>query len=107
MNKIPRKENNIYLFWKILWAFCGSTGLLALVIGFFSLNTGMTGLTPPLTYAVMAFLLAVFLPVYILPSYFAYRMQLAKRRRILWVNLLLGWTLVGYISSAIYVSRHK
>ncbi len=107
LDKIPRKENNIYLIWKICWAFAASTGILALIISFFSLNTGFSGMTPPLTYAVVVFFLAAFLPLYLLPAYFAYRKQLEKKRLVFGLNLLLGWTVVGYIACAFYVRAHK
>ncbi len=97
MEQLVRKMNPIYQFWRVWWAFCGTTGLLALLIGFFSLNTGLRGLTPPLCYASAAFLSMMVLPLYTFPSYWAYRHQKSKKRRLLWINVLLGWTLIGYI----------
>lgn len=105
MEKLPYKENPVYLFWKILWAFSFSTGVLALIISFFSLNTGLTGMTPPMAYAVLVFFAAIFLPAYTLPSFFAYRKRLHNARRLLACNLLLGWTLVGYIVCAVKVNN--
>ena len=97
MEKRSRKENPVFHFWQILWAFSFSTGILALIISFFSLNTGLTGMTPPMTYALSVFFAAIVLPLYMLPSYFAYRKRMAGERRLLLCNLLLGWTVVGYI----------
>ncbi len=97
MEKLPRKENPIYLFWKILWSFSFSTGVLGLIVSFFSLNTGLTGLTPPMLYSLTVFGAAVFLPIYLMPSYFAYRKRMEKKRKILLCNVLLGWTVVAYI----------
>lgn len=107
MEKLPCKENPVYLFWKILWAFSFSTGVLALIISFFSLNTGLTGMTPPMAYAVAVFFAALFLPIYTLPSYFAYRKHMGRAGRLLVCNLLLGWTLVGYIICAVKVYNSK
>lgn len=97
MKTITRKENSVYLFWQILWAFSVSTGILALIISFFSLNTGLTGMSPPMGYAITVFSAAVILPIYTLPAFFAFRKQMKKKKQILLCNLLLGWTVVGYI----------
>ncbi len=97
---LPAKENPIFLFWKILWSFSFSTGILGLIVSFFSLNTGLTGMTPPMIYTLSVFAAAVVLPIYMLPSYFAYRKRLKQARKWLWLNLLLGWTVVGYVICA-------
>ncbi len=97
MEKLSRKENPIFLFWKILWSFSFSTGILGLIVSFFSLNTGLTGMTPPMLYSLSVFSAAVALPIYMLPSYFAYRKRMPNARKMLLLNLLLGWTVVGYI----------
>ncbi len=97
MEKLSRKENPIFLFWKILWAFSFSTGILGLIVSFFSLNTGLTGMTPPMLYSLSVFAAAVVLPIYTIPSYFAYRKRMPNARKMLLLNLLLGWTVVGYI----------
>ena len=97
MKGIINKENPIFQFWKLLWVFAPATAFLALIIGFFSLNTGMTGFLPPFSYAASVMIAAVFLPIYMLPAYYAYRWNQPKKRRLLWLNLLLGWTLVGYL----------
>ena len=97
MEKLTRKENPIFLFWQILWSFAFSTGVLALIISFFSMNTGLTGMTPPMIYALLAFSSAIFCPIYTLPSFFAFRKRMQKRKTVLLCNLLLGWTVVGYI----------
>jgi len=102
---VPRKENPLYLFWKILWAFCFSTAMIAAMVAFFSLNTGFTGMTPPAVYLVVAVAVALVLPLYTLPSYFAFRKQMQKRKGLLWCNLLLGWTLVGYIICIVWVCK--
>ena len=93
---LPAKENPVFLFWKILWSFCFSTGLFGLVVSFFSLNTGLTGLTPPMIYSLTAFAATVAVPLYTLPAFFAYRKRLKNAKRWLWLNLALGWTVVGY-----------
>lgn len=105
MEKLPRRENPVYLFWKILWSFSFATGVLALIVSFFSLNTGLTGMTPPMTYAVSVCTASVFFPVYLLPSYYAYRNRAANRKKLLLCNLFLGWTVVGYIVCAVKVFR--
>ena len=97
MEKLARKENPIFLFWKILWSFSFSTGILGLIVSFFSLNTGLTGMTPPMLYSLSVFAAAVVLPIYMMPSYFAYRKRMLNARKMLLLNLLLGWTVVGYI----------
>lgn len=97
MEKLSRKENPVFLFWKILWSFAFSTGVLGLLISFFSLNTGLTGMTPPMLYSLCVFGAAAVLPLYMLPSYFAYRKRMQNARKMLLLNLLLGWTAVGYI----------
>ncbi len=97
MEKLSRKENPVFHFWQILWAFSFSTGVFALIVSFFSLNTGLTGMTPPMLYALGVFFAAFALPIYTLPSYFAYRKRMKKSRLLLLCNLLLGWTVVGYI----------
>ena len=97
MEKLSHKENPIYLFWKILWSFSFSTGVLGLIVSFFSLNTGLTGMTPPMIYSVSVFAAAIFLPIYTLPAFFAYRKRMAAQRKILLLNLFLGWTVVAYI----------
>lgn len=97
MEKLSRKENPIFLFWKILWSFSFSTGILGLIVSFFSLNTGLTGMTPPMLYSLSVFAAAVVLPIYMIPSYFAYRKRMKNARKMLLFNLLLGWTVVGYI----------
>ncbi len=101
MERLPRRENPVYLFWKILWSFSVSTGILALIISFFSLNTGLTGMTPPMAYAVVVFGAALFLPIYLLPAFFAYRNKKKNARTLLLCNLLLGWTVVGYFICAV------
>ncbi len=102
---VARKENPLYLFWKLLWAFCFSTGMIGAIVAFFSLNTGFTGMTPPATYMVLMLAAAVVLPLYTLPSYFAFRKAMKKRRAFLWCNLLLGWTFIGYIICIIWVDK--
>lgn len=97
MEKLARKENPIFLFWKILWSFSFSTGILGLIVSFFSLNTGLTGMTPPMLYSLSVFAAAVVLPIYMLPSYFSYRKRMPNARKMLILNLLLGWTVVGYV----------
>ena len=97
MEKLSRKENPIFLFWKILWSFSFSTGILGLIVSFFSLNTGLTGMTPPMLYSLSVFAAAVVLPIYMMPSYFAYRKRMPNARKMLILNLLLGWTVVGYV----------
>ena len=97
MEKLARKENPIFLFWKILWSFSFSTGILGLIVSFFSLNTGLTGMTPPMLYSLSVFAAAVVLPIYMLPSYFAYRKRMPNARKMLSLNLFLGWTVVGYV----------
>ncbi len=104
---VPRKENPIYLFWKILWAFCFSTAMIAAMVAFFSLNTGFTGMTPPAAYLVVMVASMVFFPIYTLPSYFAFRKAMKKRKTFLLVNLLLGWTILGYIACIVWVDRTK
>ncbi len=94
---LPAKENPIFLFWRILWSFSFSTGLLGVLISFFSLNTGLTGMTPPMIYSLSVFAAAVALPIYMLPAYFAYRKRIKTAKKYLLLNLLLGWTVVGYI----------
>ena len=84
---LPAKENPIFLFWKILWSFSFSTGILGLIVSFFSLNTGLTGMTPPMIYTLVVFAAAVILPIYTLPAYFAYRKRLADARKWLLINL--------------------
>ncbi len=105
MVKRSRKQNPIFHFWQILWAFSFSTGVLALIVSFFSLNTGLTGMTPPMTYALTVFFAAVALPIYTLPSYFAYRKGMKGERKLLIWNLLLGWTVVGYVVCIFRVTR--
>lgn len=102
---VPRKENPLFLFWKLLWTFSFCTSLFALVVAFFSLNTGFTGMTPPIIYIVYALGAAVFLPLYTLPSYCAWRKGMEKRKKVLLCNLFLGWTLAGYILCAVWVGR--
>ena len=97
MERLPRKENPVYLFWKLLWSFSVSTGILALIISFFSMNTGLTGMSLPFVYAMVIFGAAVVLPIYTLPSFFAYRRRLKNARALLLWNLFLGWTVVGYL----------
>lgn len=104
---VPRKENPIYLFWKILWAFSFTTGAFSLVVAFFSLNTGFTGMTPPATYFVLVTAAAIVLPLYTLPAYCAYRKDMKGAKRILLCNLFLGWTLIGYILCAVRVAQYK
>lgn len=106
MKGIPRKENSIYLFWKMLWVFAAVTSFLALIIGFFSLNTGLTGFMPPFSYAASILLTAVFLPIYMLPAYFAYKWQQPTKKKILWLNLLLGWTIVGYVACFLKATKN-
>lgn len=107
MEQLKRKENPIFLFWQILWSFSAATGVLALAISFFSLNTGLTGMTPPMAYAVVVFSAAIFLPIYLLPAYFAYRKRMKKARALLLCNLLLGWTVVAYIACACKVRFYE
>lgn len=107
MEPLKRKENPIFLFWQILWSFSVATGILALIISFFSLNTGLTGMTPPMAYAIIVFTAAWFLPIYLLPSYYAYRKRMKNARRILLCNLLLGWTIAAYIVCAVKVRFYK
>ncbi|MBQ6824072.1 MAG: superinfection immunity protein [Clostridia bacterium] len=97
MEYLNYKENPIYLFWKLLWAFSVSTGILAVIISFFSMNTGLTGAGPAMVYALTVFGAAVVLPIYTLPAFFAYRNRMKKARVLLLCNLLLGWTVIGYI----------
>lgn len=104
---VPRKENPVYLFWKILWTFCFCTGAFSVVVAFFSLNTGFTGMTPPAVYLLFTVVAAVVLPIYTAPAYCAYRKAMPRAKGILWLNLLLGWTLVGYIICAVKVERFK
>ena len=105
MDYCTRKENPIYRFWKILWAFSFSSGIMALIIGMFSLNTGFEGLTPPLTYALFVFAAAVVLPIYSLPAFFAYRKRMAKSKRLAVLNFLAGWTVIGYILCVVAVGK--
>lgn len=107
MEYLKRKENPIFLFWQILWSFSVATGVLALIVSFFSLNTGLTGMTPPMAYAVVVFSAAVILPIYLLPSYYAYRKRMKKARALLLCNLLLGWTVVGYIICVVKVRFYE
>ena len=76
---------------------------MAFVISFFSLNTGFEGMNPPFWYAVFIFSLALLMPLYSLPAYFAHRKQLKARRAVTAWNLLMGWSLIGYIICAVYV----
>ena len=102
---VPRKENPLFLFWKLLWTFSFCTSLFALVVAFFSLNTGFTGMTPPIIYIIYAMGTALLMPVYNLPSYYAYRKGMDKRKKLLLCNLLLGWTLAGYILCIVKVCK--
>ncbi len=104
---VPRKENPVWLFWKILWTFCFCTGAFSVVVAFFSLNTGFAGMTPPAIYLLFMMVAAVAVPFYTAPSYCAYRKAMPDAKKILWCNLLLGWTLVGYILCAVRVDRYK
>lgn len=105
MEYCKRKDNPIYSFWKILWAFSFSTGIMALIISFFSLTTGFEGMTPPLTYALIVFALAIALPLYSLPAFFAHRKRMEKRKSLTLCNFFLGWTLIGYILCAVSVAK--
>ena len=105
MERLPRKQNPVYQFWKLLWSFSVSTGVLALIISFFSMNTGLTGMAPPFVYALVIFAAAVVLPIYMLPSFFAYRCRVKNARALLLWNLFFGWTVVGYFLCAFKVSR--
>lgn len=106
MEYLSRKENPICHLWQILWAIALSTGIMALVISFFSLNTGFEGMNPPFWYAVFIFGLAILMPLYSLPAFFAHRKQMKARRAITFWNLVAGWTLIGYVICVIYVRLH-
>ncbi len=107
MKFLPRKENPIFHFWKILWTLSFVTIVMSIIVGFFSLNTGYTGMTPAACCLVVAAVMAVFLPIYTLPSYYAFRKRLPQRRGLLICNLLLGWSLIGYIIVAVKVGKAK
>ena len=102
---VPRRENPLFLFWRILWTFCFCTSVFALVVAFFSLNTGFTGMTPPILYIIYAMAAAVLFPLYTMPSYFAFRKGMEERKKLLLCNLFLGWTAVGYILCAVRVKK--
>lgn len=107
MEKLKAKENPICNFWKILWAFAFSTGTIALIVSFFSLNTGLEGMSPPFGYATFIFGLAAIMPIYTLPAYFAHRKRSPKRKGVTLWNLLAGWTVIGYIICVIYVRTRE
>lgn len=102
---VSRKENPLFLCWRILWTFALCSSAFALVVAFFSLNTGFEGMTPPILYIIYALLTAVVFPLYTLPSYYAYRKAAKGRKKWLLLNLFLGWTLVGYIACIIGVAK--
>ena len=104
---VPRKENTVWLFWKILWTFCFCTGAFSVVVAFFSLNTGFTGMTPPAICLLFTVAAAVVLPLYTAPSYCAYRKAMPDAGKILLLNLLTGWTLAGYIICAVKVNQYR
>ena len=106
MEYLPAKENPICNLWKILWAIAVSTGIMAFIISFFSLNTGFEGMNPPFWYGVFIFGLAILMPLYSLPAFFAHRKRMKARRSVAAWNLLLGWTLIGYVICAVYVRLH-
>ncbi len=107
MKKIPNKENSIYLCWRVVWTLGFSILLLGCLVAFFSLNTGFTGMTPPAIVALCGAAAIPAVPLYTLPAYFAYRKEMPDRRKLLWVNLLLGWTVVGYIACAIWCRKNN
>ncbi len=107
MEKLKAKENPICSFWKILWAFAIATGGMALVVSFFSLNTGLEGMSPPFGYATFIFSLAALMPLYTLPAFFAHRKRMKKRKGLTAWNLLAGWTVIGYIICVIYVRLNE
>lgn len=104
---VSRKENPIYLSWKILWAFCFCTGAFSVVVAFFSLNTGFTGMTPPAIYLLFMIAAAVVVPVYTAPSYCAYRKAMPQAKKLLLINLFFGWTVAAYIICAVKVDKFK
>jgi len=55
--------------------------------------------------AVIVALIIVFLPtiaVYCLPTFIAVFRKHPNRRAIIWVNMLLGWSLIGWIVTMIW-----
>ncbi|MBQ7090014.1 MAG: superinfection immunity protein [Clostridia bacterium] len=105
MKKLPNRENRIYLGWRIVWTVCVCAVIIGLVVSFFSLNTGFEGMTPPMTVAVGAAISIAGIPLYTLPAFFAYRKEHPARRALLWVNLLLGWTVAGYIACIVWCAK--
>ena len=106
-NLVPRKENPLFLCWRILWTFALCSSAFALVVAFFSLNTGFEGMTPPILYIIYALFTAAVFPLYTLPSYFAYRKRAQGRKKWLLLNLFLGWTLAGYIVCIVGVAKAR
>ena len=107
MKRIPNKENSVYQGWRVVWVLGVCAALLGVLIGFFSLNTGYEGLTPPAIMAIIGMVAIPAVPLYTLPAYFAYRKGLASKKKYLWANLLLGWTVVGYILCAVRCGKAK
>lgn len=107
MEYLSRKENPICKLWQILWAVAISTGVMAFIVSFFSLNTGFEGMNPPFWYAISVFSLAILMPLYSLPAFFAHRKRLKARRALTLWNFLLGWSVIGYFACVVYVRLHN
>lgn len=105
MKKISNKENSIYLGWRVVWTIAFCVILLGALISFFSLNTGLEGMTPPAIAVICGAISIPAVPLYTLPAYFAYRKEMPARKRLLWLNLLLGWTVAGYIACIVWCAK--
>ena len=107
MKKLPNKENNVYLGWRVVWTISVCAIIIGLVVSFFSLNTGFTGMTPPMIVVVAAAIAIAAVPLYTLPAFFAYRKAMDGRKKLLWVDLLLGWTIIGYIACIVWCAKSR